>query len=275
LAVVKTLIKIRQRSALDLMDLALVLVRSRPGPIVLASLFGCLPFAALNLWLTSGDPEFPGYVYYLLLALEMPWATVPLTIVLGGMMFGERPSAWKVVKTTLRSLIPLFLLQFLLRGLMVLVWILIPVLPARLAFINEVVLLERGRWRRVYDRTGVLCGDQGGDLFLRAIGHFFFGFGFVFAFWWAWRIFRKVAVFGSSWEDFEGPSAEIPLFQIFVDFFDDAYQPSVQAGFWIAVSFFGIVRFLTYIDQRIRLEGWEVELRLRQVGAAMEEEQRW
>jgi hypothetical protein len=260
LAAVKTLIRIRERSAFDLMDLALVLVRSRPGPILLASLAGCLPFAALNLWLTSENPEFPPYAYYLIVALEMPWATVPLTVVLGGMMFGERPSAWKVAKTTVRSFVPLFLFQFLLRGLMVVIWILIPVLPARLAFVNEVILLERGRWRRVYDRTGVLCGDQGGQLFFRALGQLFLGCGFIIGFWWAWQIFRMVAVFGDDWEEIEGPSV---------------YIPSVQVGFWIAVSFFAIVRFLTYIDQRIRLEGWEVELRLRQVGAAMEEEERW
>ena len=32
------------------------------------------------------------------------------------------------------------------------------------------------------------------------------------------------------------------------------------------VAFFAVARFLAYIDQRIRLEGWEVELRLRAVG---------
>jgi hypothetical protein len=42
------------------------------------------------------------------------------------------------------------------------------------------------------------------------------------------------------------------------------------------VAFFAVVRFLTYIDRRIRLEGWEVELRLRALGAAMmEDAERW
>lgn len=256
----QTLIKIRERSTFDLMDLALVLVRNRPWPILVASFFGCLPFAALNLWLTTNDPEFPGYAYYVLLALEMPWATVPLTVVLGGLMFGERPSVRKVVNAVLRSIVPMFLFQFLLRGVLVLIWIFIPILPARLAFVNEVILLERGRWRRVYDRSGILCGDQGGALFLRAVGQLLLGAGFVAALWWGWQVLKMVAIFGDDWQEIEGPSF---------------YLPSVQIGFWIAVSFFGIVRFLTYIDQRIRLEGWEVELRLRQVGAAMEEEERW
>jgi len=260
LTVDQTLIKIRERSTFDLLDLAFVRVRNRAWPILVASIAGCLPFAVLNLWLTHEDPEFPGYLYFVLLAVEMPWATIPLTVVLGGMIFGERPSAGKVVKAAVRGFIPLFLFQFLLRGIMVVIWILIPVLPARLAFLNEVILLERGRWRRVYDRTGILCGDQGGQMFLRAILHMILGAGFILAFWWAWQVFRKVAVFGDEWDEIDYPTF---------------YVASIQVGFWIAVSFFGIVRFLTYIDQRIRLEGWEVELRLRQVGAAMEEEERW
>jgi hypothetical protein len=44
------------------------------------------------------------------------------------------------------------------------------------------------------------------------------------------------------------------------------------AAVWVAVAFFAVVRFLTYIDQRIRLEGWEVELRLRGAGAVLRKE---
>ena len=35
--------------------------------------------------------------------------------------------------------------------------------------------------------------------------------------------------------------------------------------------FSAVVRFLSYIDRRIRLEGWEIELRLKSVGRALEE----
>ena len=50
---------------------------------------------------------------------------------------------------------------------------------------------------------------------------------------------------------------------------------TAQLGIWIVVAFFGVVRFLTYIDQRIRTEGWEVELRLRAAGLALEDTERW
>lgn len=40
---------------------------------------------------------------------------------------------------------------------------------------------------------------------------------------------------------------------------------------WITAAFFAIVRFLTYIDLRIRQEGWEVELRIRAEALKMEQ----
>ena len=35
-----------------------------------------------------------------------------------------------------------------------------------------------------------------------------------------------------------------------------------QVGVWIAIAFFAVGRFLIYIDERIRGEGWEIRLRL-------------
>ncbi len=88
----RTLVQVRERSFLDLLDLSLVVVRRKPWPIGLAALAGCAPFAALNAWLAR-DGDFPAIFYVLLLALEIPWATAPLTVMLGGLMFGDRPSA--------------------------------------------------------------------------------------------------------------------------------------------------------------------------------------
>ena len=36
-----------------------------------------------------------------------------------------------------------------------------------------------------------------------------------------------------------------------------------QLAFWIVAVYFAVVRFLSYLDGRIRNEGWEVELLLR------------
>ena len=48
-----------------------------------------------------------------------------------------------------------------------------------------------------------------------------------------------------------------------------------QFALWVAIAFFAVSRFLTYIDQRIRLEGWEVKIRLQAVGRAIEQGGRW
>ena len=37
----------------------------------------------------------------------------------------------------------------------------------------------------------------------------------------------------------------------------------MQIAFWIVAVYFAVVRYLTYLDSRIRNEGWEVELLLR------------
>jgi hypothetical protein len=37
----------------------------------------------------------------------------------------------------------------------------------------------------------------------------------------------------------------------------------IQAAFWIVIVFLTVFRFVSYLDCRIRREGWDVELKLR------------
>jgi hypothetical protein len=41
------------------------------------------------------------------------------------------------------------------------------------------------------------------------------------------------------------------------------YSIYLQLVIWSVFSFFTVVRFLSYLDLRIRTEGWEVELAMR------------
>ena len=113
----RTLIVIRERSFLDLLDLALVVVRDRPVVLGLTALVGIAPFAALNVWLLSADRSLSG-LWIPLLLMEAPWATAPLTLVLGDLMFGVRPRPGRIVKTLVVSFPALFLTQFLVRGIL-------------------------------------------------------------------------------------------------------------------------------------------------------------
>jgi hypothetical protein len=256
----RTLVQIRERSYLEVLDLALVVIRHRPVTIGLAALAGAAPFVALNDWLMS-DPDFPFGAFLLLLALEAPWATAPLTIVLGGLMFGERPPVGRVLKTLWRALPSMVLFQGLVRAVLLGTIFLFPLVPSRLSFLNEVILLERGRWWSAIRRSASLSGLRGGELFGQWLAQLFFGTIFVLCFWEGTGV--ALSALTTDKMTWETPS------------WADALGPRFQLGVWLAVVFFGVARFLNYIDQRIRMEGWEVELHLRAVGNALEEAGRW
>jgi hypothetical protein len=256
----RTLIQIRERSFLDLLDLALVVVRRRPVPLGLAALAGVVPCAALNAWFTA-DPEFPLMGYLGLLLIEAPWATAPLTVVLGGLMFGDRPPAARVLRTLAAGLPAMFFYQLIIRSLLTVSVFFYPVLPARLAFLDEVILLERGKALAVVKRCSTLTGNRGGDFFGQWMAQVFFGALFVICFWFGTgAVVASLTTSELTWDE---PG------------WGDLYGFRCQFAVWLAISFFGVARFLTYIDQRIRLEGWEVKLRLQAVGRALEEASRW
>ncbi len=258
----RTLVRIRERSFLDVLELALLVVRRRPLPLLVSTVAGVLPFAALNYWLARAGHEsavFWGSIF--LPWLEAPLATAALTVMLGGLMFGERPRTWRIVRTVTVSAIPMAFYQVAVRGLLMIIPLLYLVVPARLLFVNEVLLLERGGWLKAGRRSGTLCSGSGVELILHWLGQVFFGIWFVLAFWFGTGAVNSVLFSSDLTWDRPGWS--------------DLAGFRFQLGLWIALAFFTVARFLTYIDQRIRLEGWEIDLRLRSVGKAMEEARAW
>ncbi len=253
----RTLVQIRERTFLDILDLTLVLLRRRPLALGLTAVLGIAPWALLNLALTTGTGEAKPFLMLLLIVLEAPLATAPLTVLLGGLMFDSRPTAGRVLRTLIRRMPLLLLYQGLIRAGLLLSVVFAWVIPAKLAFLNEVILLERGMGSKVLSRSNDLSTDRGGELVAQWIAQLLFGLLFVLAFWFALENALDVFHNQLAWEE---PTWENLL------------GPWPLIGVWIVVAFFGVVRFLTYIDQRIRLEGWEVELRLKAVGASFREE---
>jgi hypothetical protein len=255
LAIERTLVQIRERSAVDLLDLALVVVRRKPGTLGIAALAGIGPFAAFNAWLFSSIPDLDGALPQTLWMLEAPFATAPLTVVLGGLMFGQRPTAAKVVSSLARASLALFVVHMIYR------FILFFWLTSRLAFANEVILLERGKWWKLLGRGGDLASGRAGELFGFGLFQVLFTYFFATMFYLGMsRIGQAMIAEELTWDAPEGSLTAGWLFQLPI---------------WLVTAFFAVVRFLTYIDQRIRLEGWEVELRLRAVGEALREARRW
>jgi hypothetical protein len=263
----RTLVQIRERSMLDLLDLALLVVRRKPGALALAAALGIAPWAALDAWLLR-LPDFPAGVVPLLLYWEVPWATAPLTVVLGSLMFGRRVRVRDVLAALGRGLPALIVYQGIVRSSVFMTCVLVPFLPARLCFLNEVILLERYRFWGTLGRSWTLTRDRGTELFGQWVFQVVMGVLFVVCFWIAaGKVHELLFADELSW-------ALPDLFE--PSFWDEqARSWRVQVATWLAVAFFGVARFLTYVDQRIRLEGWEVSLRMMQAGATLEDPERW
>jgi hypothetical protein len=264
----KTRIVVRQRSLPDIFDLALGVIRWCGGPLAVALAVGILPMFALNAYLLSGleepdaDLGFPlGYMILLvfLVLWEIPLATAPATLYLGQAMFDERPSAARIGGALLRSLPQLFLYQILIRA--VLVW---PVatwlwLFSQATYLNEVILLERnplrhkatGRsWQKSPGRSSTsrrsrtLHSGVGADLLGRAMASAALG-GLL-----------SVSLWGSIW-------ALQGLFLGRWQCENTLCTHYFHAALWLVAGFLCVVRFLSYLDVRIRREGWDVELVMR------------
>ena len=247
----KTRIAVRERPYVDILDLGLRVIRAYAWPLLLAFSAGIVPMMLLNRWLLAGfaelDFEFGLPVEYmvymvLLVVLEAPLATAPATLYLGQAVFTERPDPRQVVREFWQSLPQLLVYQVLLR-----LWYL------RWSYLNEVILLERNRLRRkkgagesTLQRARVLHLGEGGDLIMRGFVVIVVG-GLLFASIWLSIFFVRVILLG-QWEwAFDRPT----------------YTVYFQLALWIVVAYFAVVRFLSYLDLRIRREGWEVELIMR------------
>ena len=140
----------------------------------------------------------------------------------------------------------------MLRGLLGITFLLLPLIPGRLWFASEVILLEKTGGLKALRRCSQLSTDRFGPFFRQALAQLVFGLIFAFCFWIGTgaavsTVFKR----SLTWED--------PLATDWGDL-------RFQLGIWIAIAFFSVARFLIYIDQRIRSEGWELRLRLQTVG---------
>ena len=119
-------------------------------------------------------------------------------------------------------------------------------------FLNEVILLERGpSGGRSWAAARSSATAAAGDLFVQWLAQLFFGAMFIVCFWFGTGM--AVSALLTSEMTWEEPG------------WGDLYGVRFQVALWLAIAFFTVARFLTYIDHRIRKEGWEIELRLQDV----------
>jgi hypothetical protein len=284
----QTEITIRERGKRELFDLALHVARRHLGPLLVALTIGAAPFAAFNAW-ALGSIAFERYdsgpqVMYatymtLLVFLEVPLATSVMTIYLGQVLFRARPTTGQLLAELTRSLGQLVLYQGLLRGTVLamaaaalnrwgdgdsfaefIVWAVASwafVVRGVRPYLSEVILLERNPRRATAAttmttarRNAALHAGFGGDSFVQMIGAATLG-GITAGSMWLTLAYVRGEFFNVVEADRATTTVLLPI------------------ALWLTAWFLAVVRFLGYLDLRIRREGWEVELRVRAEAAAL------
>lgn len=286
----QTQIVIRARSLGEIGDLAMMVTHRFPGPTMLAGLLGALPWALLNLLLIGWIPvtEFSdslsdgitpnlsryAYLMFVLVVLQAPIAGAISTVWLGRAVFEPnvklrdalealRSSWWPAFWSlgVIRGPIPLMVilasgwgqpfgfLRDLFAPTLLLAWACI--LRSRWPFVPEILLLERcplrskdpsviplkRRRRALHD---LLQGELSGRFLVVSLVLCAIALSLHYALGWS------RGVISGYW----GSSLIVELVLL-------------PLAMWLAASFSVVVRFLSYLDTRIKLEGWEVDLAVR------------
>jgi hypothetical protein len=252
-------ISIRERDFAEILDLSLKVLRVHWWPLSLALGIGAAPFALGNHWLLRwpdgetiwGPHATDLMIQTLLLVLwEIPLATAPMTIYLGQVTFGRPTDPWNMIRNLAGSGLQIILLQAILRGIltMTMFGLLLPYI--RWPYLNEIILLERNPLRAAANRPGTLRRSQSlhrnthGELLRR----------------WAWSTVVASVLVSALAVAIVSLTTELvgaPMSAAFV------WNICTPIALWLVVGYFTIVRFLSYLDLRIRREGWELELSVR------------
>lgn len=280
-------IAIRERPVLDIFDLALQVVRQHFSRLIGLLLIGALPWIVID-WILVGwiakaklSGEGVMFFYYWLMAIlvisQAQVGTSMISYYLGQSMFIDQPTIRQTVRESfwkppfywwlhggLRMVIPIL-------GLVYLVWaygesamggvaffaamalFLGMIVRAFRPFVTEILLLEKTPvWADPpnqirFARRSLSLHYSSSDL----LGRFFVGLlfypmlcGSLFA---AFNIIDESVALQ--------PSLEFPLKSVYW-----------LVALWMTAAFATVVRFLSYIDIRIRQEGWAVELKMRAEG---------
>ncbi len=293
----RTRIAIRERGLLETIDLSLHVIRLFGGPLLACALMAIAPLALINYalvgWMMPSeiDVDSIGLRYFwnmtVLIFLEAPLASVFIVAYLGPAVFLEERSLRQVAADVLAHWFPLVLCQGLLRGVLV-AWGLYLVTDRDFAngwieglamfaicawsavarafrpYINEIILLERNPlWSKsataitVGRRSSHLHGPYSGDLFIRWCGAA--GVGLLLTGLVIYTAVMAQGVLTSDWPfhyslDDQSSAPNLDWFKL---------QILYPLCLWLVVTFVAVVRFLSYLDLRIRHEGWEVELLMR------------
>jgi len=246
---------VRPRGILECLDLAVLFCGRRPLAVALATALGGIPCILLNnlayaATMDDGDNAYPMLV---LLSVETAWAAVPLTLYLGQSVFSNHFSRHTATRAFLGGLPALIVFQGILRSICVATFVGAPLIIT-LYYLDQIILLERPSLSRVWRRRRAVNDGRGWSLLrlaiidglLLSVGTCL-GTGFLTAFARLWN------GEGVAW----GAAA------IDGDLIPALFSWHGQIAFFAVCGFVTVFRFFTYLDTRIRREGWDIELKLR------------
>ncbi len=245
-------VAVRPRGILECLDLAIMFCGRRPLAVIVAITLGAAPFIAINRLLY--DQSMNWYVAYLLLGLEAAWASVPLTLYLGQAVFADRFSWQTATRSLVGSLPALFAFQGLLRGICLVLVFLAPVVFVAMYYLNQVIVLERPRFSRIWSRRGAINQRNTGHVLgLAMINAIILVVGVP-------MMTGLLAAISSVWM---GRPTKWLSFSPGTSIIQSLFSWHGQIAFWSVCGLLTVFRFFTYLDARIRREGWDVELKLR------------
>jgi len=292
----RTSIIITQRTNDEVLDLSLVVFRTYWKKLISLAIIGILPFAVLNFILLYPITDYSRLVMasrdyttvevfqirYLwtmmsLVFLQAPLAMAGVSYYLGQAVFIEEPSLKQVTGVITRRLLPLLWVLGIFRGGLigilfalwlfanpisypewpVTLWSIIAILAFFLVrcfrpFAPEILLLERCPLRKKanapaeeqsYSKRASWLHAGSGDLFGIELGISFVAIVFICTMCGGSLFLNGVIIGFWNW----GWWMDMIFFPLIL---------------WIAALWDTVIRFLLYLNTRIRLEGWEIYLRL-------------
>ncbi len=281
----RTHVRIRERNVLEILDLTFQILRAYWRPFAILTFLGALPFALINHWLTAwflnnevGGSDLPmSFMWHqtLLVFVEAPLASLLLTTYLGHAVFDETPGLSKMVGDILRGFGKILWAVLFLRGVALLVLVMVfatldggtwspwrviivsflitmvYLLRVFRPFVLELIVLEQPRWRSS-DPQHPSFGQRSGQIHNSAAG-VLLGRGMLFT----------VVACTMGWMVFGGIYTVAGMFAH--NWYPEGWMMTVvwSGSLWVVVGYMTVVRFLNYLDVRIRQEGWEVELLIR------------
>lgn len=279
---------VRERNVLDTHDMALQVMRDFFAPWSMSMLLVIVPLMVLNYlllgWMATSqtveDEFFFPFRYYwamiLMIYIQAPLLSIPTVAFLGPAVFLQPVSLRQVIKDMWRALPQITICHFVIRGMALAAllpllvdrnfgegapWeaIFLPMIALGSAgmrafrpFISEIIMLERSPLSSrnpavlsIAKRSSFLHGPSSGDLMARWMGSSLINTLLVFL--------MVSSAYGLMTLLFSIHSPQSPLFVHFL----------FPVALWSVAAYASIVRYLEYLDLRIRHEGWEVELLLR------------